>query len=252
VPLPRAARPEEEAASDARLGCLVSPGDPQTPQPPGRGGPLRGSAPKVGLLEASEWLARTLVSPDDFARVAYEAQEDAWRQSNVVYRELFFEPGWFLGLGVAYPHLVDGLTAGLRAAEADFGVVGRLVAGIDRRVAAGAARELAEQVVTHPRPEVVGIGLEGSELLGPPERFAEAYRLAGRHGLHRTAHAGEHVPTAEYVLACLDLGRITQMAADGIEASWMPDEDKRRHRHELAAEAASLAAEGGLTLGPPP
>jgi adenosine deaminase len=160
---------------------------------------------RVGLLAASEWLAAVVQTPDDFARVAYEAQQDAFAASNVVYRELFFEPGWFLGLGVAYRDVVDGLVSGLRAAEADFGVVGRLVAGIDRQISAAAAVELVGEVVAEPRAEVIGIGLEGSELSGPPERFAEAYALAGRSGLHRTAHAGEHVPTARYVLACLDV-----------------------------------------------
>jgi adenosine deaminase len=294
-----------------------------------------GSADGIGLLAASEWLAALLRTPDDFARVAYEAQEDAFRASNVVYRELFFEPGWFMGLGVAYPDLVDGLVAGLRAAEADFGVVGRLVAGIDRQISAAAALDLVNHVVASPRPEVIGIGLEGSELTGPPERFVDAYGLAARHGLHRTAHAGEHVPSASYVLACLDvlgceridhgyfvledplavarcrdqgvtficafttsrkawipwrrasvrqmidaglrvalgsddpamfpttlaaeyvqarellgldLGRILQLAGHGIDASWAPEEDRRRLRHDLAVESDRLAVEHALAV----
>ncbi len=53
-----------------------------------------GAGDTVGLLAASEVLAGLLRTPDDFARVAHEAQEDAFRHSHVVYRELFFEPGW--------------------------------------------------------------------------------------------------------------------------------------------------------------
>jgi adenosine deaminase len=163
-----------------------------------------GPAP-IGLLEASRWLAGTLVTPGDFARVAYEAQVDAQRQSNVVHRELFFEVGWFLELGVPYRTMVDGLIEGLAAAQAEVGISGTLIAGIDRQISAGAARELVEAVVAEPRAQVVGIGLEGSELLGPPGRFADAYRLAAASGLRRTAHAGEHAPTAAYVLDCLDV-----------------------------------------------
>src|SRR5690606_8733645 len=37
-----------------------------------------------------------------------------------------------------------------------------------------------------------------------PERFVDAFTLAGRHGLKRTAHASEHVQSADPVTTCLD------------------------------------------------
>ncbi len=64
---------------------------------------------------------------------------------------------------------------------------------------------MVREVVAHPHDAVVGIGLDNLETAGPPERFAEAFALAGRHGLRRTAHAGEHEPTARNVATCLDL-----------------------------------------------
>lgn len=158
----------------------------------------------VGLLEASLWISRVVRTPDEFARVVYEAQQDAYEQSSVLYRELFFEAGWFLHAGVTYPDLVAGLAAGLEAAETDFGITGRLIVGLDRSWSPTTALRIVEKAVDHPHPAVIGIGLEGSELAGTPASFAAAYRLAAEHGLRRTAHAGEHVPTAAYVLACLD------------------------------------------------
>jgi adenosine deaminase len=158
----------------------------------------------VGLLEVSLWISRAIRTPGEFARVIYEAQQDAFAQSNVLYRELFFEAGWFLHAGVAYGDMVSGLAAGLRDAETDFGISGRLIVGLDRSWTPAAALAVVEEVVAHPHASVIGIGLEGSELAGAPDSFAPAYRLAAAHGLHRTAHAGEHVPTAAYVLACLD------------------------------------------------
>ncbi len=165
--------------------------------------PVRAGA--TGLLQAAQWVMPVLATSGDVARVAYESLEDAVATSNVRYRETFFEAAAFLRLGFTYETLVDGLIDGLRAAEADFGIVGRLIAGIDRGDPPGDAVELVEIMAAHPCPEVIGIGLEGSELAGAPERFVDAYRAAARVGLHRTAHAGEHVPTASYVLACLDV-----------------------------------------------
>jgi adenosine deaminase len=158
----------------------------------------------VGLLEASLWISRAIRKPDEFARVVYEAQQDAFEQSTVLYRELFFEAGWFLHAGVTYADMVAGLAAGLEAAETDFGIAGRLIVGLDRSWSPATALRIVEKAVDHPHPAVIGIGLEGSELAGAPGSFAAAYRLAAEHGLRRTAHAGEHFPAASYVLACLD------------------------------------------------
>jgi adenosine deaminase len=60
-------------------------------------------------------------------------------------------------------------------------------------------------VVDNPDDYVVGIGLDNLETAGPPERFADAYQLAGEAGLRRTAHSSEHAPTAVNTVTCLDL-----------------------------------------------
>ena len=41
------------------------------------------------------------------------------------------------------------------------------------------------------RPSTGTIGLDGNEGVGPPATFAEAYALARKAGLHRTAHCCE-------------------------------------------------------------
>jgi adenine deaminase len=51
--------------------------------------------------------------------------------------------------------------------------------------------EMVEWVIAHRAPEVVGIGIDYSEIERPPELFREAYALADKAGLKRTAHAGE-------------------------------------------------------------
>jgi len=170
-----------------------------------RGEEAAGHDGGYGLLEVSQWVMDVLVHREDFARAVYESLEDATRASNVRYREMFFEPAEFMARGVSYATLVDGLAEGMRAAETDYGITCRLIAGIDRSKPPAGALELVETMIAHPRDEVIGIGLESSELAGAPRAFSEAYALAGRSGLHRTAHAGEHVPTASYVLDCLDV-----------------------------------------------
>jgi adenosine deaminase len=50
---------------------------------------------------------------------------------------------------------------------------------------------MVEWITAHRVPEVVGIGMDYSEVDRPPELFAEAYAAARRAGLKATAHAGE-------------------------------------------------------------
>jgi adenosine deaminase len=161
--------------------------------------------PSFSLFEVADWLAPVLRDREDFARVAYESMADAATSSNVRYRELAFEPTMFAAQGIDYATVVDGLIEGVRAAERDHGIVGRLIAGIDRGEPPSHAVAMVEQVLAEPRDEVIGIGLQAFELAGPPELFVEAYQLAKRGGLRRTAHAGEHDPSARNVMACLDL-----------------------------------------------
>ena len=164
--------------------------------------------PWFPLLRVYELICRCLRTADDFARVAYEALVDAHRSSNVVHQELSFSPTVHMADGVRYRDMVDGLVAGLEAARRDHGLSGVLIAAVNREDSPAVALDMVETVVAHRVDEVVGIGLDFDERKGAPELFAEAFALAGRHGLHRTAHAGEHVPGpagAANVRTCVEL-----------------------------------------------
>jgi adenosine deaminase len=84
-----------------------------------------------------------------------------------------------------------------------------------------------------------------------------------RESIRRMVHAGLRVtlgsddpamfPTTlglEYVEACeqigLPLDTVVDLAAYGIDASWMPDDDKARFRRELTTASGELRADLGL------
>jgi len=86
-----------------------------------------------------------------------------------------------------------------------------LICCIDRSTNTPAqAVEIVETAIAHRRDHVVGIGLDGAERAGPPATFAEAYALARRAGLHRTAHCCEdnqtlaEAPPTNYLI-CRDV-----------------------------------------------
>ena len=157
------------------------------------------------VLATLKLVCQSLRTPDDFRDAVYDTQKHA-ADCGIRYREMFWNPTdhWTIG-DIGYEASVDGMTAGLRDAEADFGIVGRLIPSIDRESSAELGHEMVEAVVRHPRDETVGIGMDYMETGNPPEKFWKAYRLAGRHGLKRTAHAGEFGEPVRNIEAALDL-----------------------------------------------
>lgn len=157
------------------------------------------------LFQVSQWVIDSLHDLDDLQRIAYEAVEDAYRRSGTRHVELSFDhvPHQLSRFG--YRNIVQAYVDGLRVAEGDYPVTARLIAAIDRSGTGAQALEVVRTVVDNPEPYVVGIGLDNLETAGPPERFAEAYQLAGAAGLHRTAHSSEHAPVAQNTITCLDV-----------------------------------------------
>lgn len=138
-----------------------------------------------------------------FERVAYESVEDAVGAGNLRYREYFVNPDLF---PIGYREVLDGMVTGLRAAERDFGVGFGIIPAIVRRLSAEQAVALVRTVLDDGRPEVLGVGQDDltEQKTESPERWAEAYALAARHGLRRTAHVAE-IPgsTAEAVTVAI-------------------------------------------------
>ncbi len=143
------------------------------------------------------WLIQgTLVEPADWERIAYESLVDA-AAHGLRYREMFFTPARHLAAGQTVAGIIDGLTAGIEAAEAAVRVRCMLIADMDRAYGAAAGRELVEQLAElrhqNRAERVIGVGMDSTELGVDLASFAEPFELARRHGFRCTGHAGEAV-----------------------------------------------------------
>ncbi|MCU1641509.1 MAG: adenosine deaminase [Nocardia sp.] len=144
------------------------------------------------FLRVYDMVGQVVRDADDFRRITYESLTELGSKHGVLYREIFVSPP-------AHPRtdyrvLLDGVRAGMREAEQDTGIGSRIIVAINREDTPAAAVELVRQVIEHRCDEVVGIGLDYAEVHGPPELFHEAYRLAGKAGLNRTAHSESGPP----------------------------------------------------------
>lgn len=143
------------------------------------------------------WLVQeTLVTPEDWARIAYESLVDG-AAHGLRYREMFFTPARHLAAGQDLAGIVAGLTDGIEAAEAATGLRCMLIGDMDRAYGPAAALEFVEQVGDLRRSgraeRIIGIGADSTELGVDLAAFAPAFAAARRLGLRRTCHAGEAV-----------------------------------------------------------
>jgi adenosine deaminase len=151
----------------------------------------RGEKP-VGVLRALRALDAHLIRrADDLHRLTREYLEDA-AAHGVRYSEVFWNPtGTAKVSRIPYAAAQDAIVRAMRDAEKDFSIVGRLIPSIDREAEPREAVEMVEWVLRDRAPEVLGIGIDYSEVDRPPELFRDAYGLAKRNGLRASAHAGE-------------------------------------------------------------
>jgi len=143
------------------------------------------------------WLVQeTLTEPADWERIAYESLIDG-APHGLRYRETFFTPARHLAAGQDLAGIIDGLAAGIAAAAAEADVRAALILDMDRAYGPAAALELVEQLVELRRAggagDVVGVGMDSTELGVDLAAFKPAYDLARSAGLRLTGHAGEAV-----------------------------------------------------------
>ncbi len=133
---------------------------------------------------------------DNLMQIAYEIAEDAYLDGVRLF-ELRLNPIIHRRAGLTTRQVLHSVRKGLihfRTRHPDFevGIVviamrnhGGNMANILLREVAGEREDFHEQV------GVVGFDIAGAERPFPPRLFAEAYRLAGKMGLHGTVHVGE-------------------------------------------------------------
>ncbi|MEC7760682.1 MAG: adenosine deaminase [Pseudomonadota bacterium] len=164
------------------------------------------------FLKLSRLATSFVSSHEDFRRLMFEAMEDAFLSSNQRHTEMFFNPQYFMARGISYRTVVSGLVEGLHAAKAKYGVTALLIPSIGRQVDERGAHEIMDAILDFRVDEVIGIGLDGAERDGPPERFIGIYQRAAKAGLKRTAHVCEdnqtldEAPPSNFITCCDDLG----------------------------------------------
>jgi adenine deaminase len=147
---------------------------------------------------------------DDLYRLAFEYLEDA-APHGVRYAEFFWNPTATVLAGIPFASALAAIVHAIHDAEAQYGIIGRVIPAIDRERGLPAAMEMVDWVIRNRVPEAPGIGMDFDEAPNPPELYTEGYRRARDAGLRVTAHAGENgVPwrNVETVIDALHVERV--------------------------------------------
>ena len=134
---------------------------------------------------------QVLVTARDFEEVTYEYLAGAAAES-VRHAEMFISPQAHLRRDIAFSTMMDGILAGMTAAERDHGITSRLILGLQRQFPEAEGFEVLDLARAYEKDgRVVGLGLGGPEIGNPPAKFVRVYAEARARGLKTMAHAGE-------------------------------------------------------------
>jgi adenosine deaminase len=128
---------------------------------------------------------------------------DRARRCSVRRAEIFFDPQTHISNGVPLEAVMEGLTAAIRDSERTHGISSDLIMCFLRDRGAEAASKMLTAILPF-RGDIIGVGLDSTEIGYPPELFADVYARAAAEGLHLVAHAGEE-GGPETVAAALDV-----------------------------------------------
>lgn len=158
------------------------------------------------------WLVQSVLHDrDDWARLGYESVLDG-AAAGRVYAEVFVTPARHLAAGQTLASVLEGLSAGLAAGDAETGCQTRVIVDMDKAYGGEAGLQLISELIELRRAgavgtdRVIGIGMDSTEIGVDPLSFAPAYREAAAAGLHRTGHQGENSPAAAVGVVAVGLG----------------------------------------------
>ena len=152
--------------------------------------------------------ANVLIHEQDFYDLAW-AYFEKCAEDNVVHTEMFFDPQTHTDRGIAFEVVLNGLQRACDDAKAKLGITSRLIMCFLRHLSEEAAFKTLEQAIPF-KHQIIGVGLDSSEVGHPPSKFERVFAKAREEGFLIVAHAGEEGP-AEYVWEALDLLKVNRI-----------------------------------------
>ena len=146
--------------------------------------------------------ANVLITKDDFYDLTWEYVRKCV-EDNVIHTEIFFDPQTHTARGIAFETVITGIKEALVDAKEQYGITSCIIMCFLRHLSQQDAFETLEQALAF-KEDIIGVGLDSSELGNPPSKFTEVFKKAKDEGFKLVAHAGEEADFS-YIYEALDL-----------------------------------------------
>ena len=173
------------------------------------------------FLEVYDTLADLIKNPQDYYDITFDYLR-ASALENVLYVEMMYSPDHAEKVsGIPSIEHLHAIQQAIDDAEAQFGIIGRIIITAVRHFGAEASVRVAKNNAKESVPCATGFGLGGDEINFPPKLFSKAYQIAAESGLFCTVHAGEFAP-ASGMLEAIEYLPI-QRIGHGVQAIHSPE-----------------------------
>jgi adenine deaminase len=122
---------------------------------------------------------------------------------NVKHAEVFFDPQGHTSRGIPFSVVIKGILAAFSEAEKSLKISTKLIMCFLRHLSEEDAINTLEEAEPF-LDDIIGVGLDSSEVGHPPSKFERVFKRAREQGLLCVAHAGEEGPP-QYIYEALDL-----------------------------------------------
>lgn len=173
------------------------------------------------FLHVYDTLAALIKTPLDYYDITFDYLR-ANALENTIYVEMMYSPDHAeQASGIPSIEHLKAIQQAIDDAEAQFGIIGRIIVTAVRHFGADAAIRVAKDITKESVPCVTGFGLGGDEINFPPKLFKTAYQIAADAGLYGTVHAGEFAPASGMLEAILHLP--IQRIGHGVQSIHSPE-----------------------------
>ena len=186
-----------------------------------------------GFLAAYDAASEFIRTAENYRDIIYEYLASA-SEEGAIYVEIFTSVDHASRVGISYAEMLAALVQGIDDAEAQYGIMCRMIVTCLRHLGPEKAVMDAKTASANAHPYVVGFGMGGDETRYSCRQFAPAFNLMHESGLSCTVHAGE-VSGPESVSEALDALPVTRIG-HGVRAADDPALIERLVANDIVLE----------------
>lgn len=152
--------------------------------------------------------AKVLITKEDFYALTWDYILKC-KENNIIHTEIFFDPQTHTQRGISFKTVISGIKEALVDAKIEFGISSEIIMCFLRHLSEKEAFETLEQSLAF-KEDIIGVGLDSSELGNPPKKFEKVFNKAKEYGYKLVAHAGEEADVS-YINEALNLLHIERI-----------------------------------------